>query len=86
MAQMRVLVSEQAGKLQELASLPMSVQEAQAAREAAEALVAEQEATVGSRSFGFGGKERRQTYTHLCKGKENSISSHSIPSIIILYL
>lgn len=46
MAEMRRLAASDAAKLKELASLPMSLQEATTAREAAEALVEEHEETV----------------------------------------
>lgn len=46
MAELRRLAASDAAKLKELASLPMSLQEARTAKEAAEALVEEHEATV----------------------------------------
>lgn len=46
MAEMKRLLASHANALQEMASLPMSIEEAETARDAAQALVQEQEATV----------------------------------------
>lgn len=53
---MKRLVASQAHELRELASLPMSVEEAETARDAAQALVREQEATVRRCRFLGGGR------------------------------